>query len=178
MPDRVRRQILEHAPEETRIRVSAQILGHFVEELRAGGFSHGMEIPDQGFDQRPQIELTTLQLDPRCGPDVSALLQNLVHEDLKVSHVTVQCPYHPRSVRIAGLQNRVFQNTAGKRDGIQWSPEVMRNKSEIFFAALLHCEGLLRCKGLDCKSDGLVKHPVQDVKSLAVQPDPLALDEE
>src|SRR5687768_7554993 len=177
MPDRIRRQILEHAPEETRIRVRAQIVGDLVEELRAGSFSQWMEVLNQGLDQRPEVELTTLQFDPGRAPNVVALFQHLVHERLKLSHVAVQCPYHPGSVRTAGLGNGVLQDPAGKRDRVQWSAEIVRNKGEILFAALLNFEGLLRSKSLDRNSDRLVKDPVQDVKCRAVQPDAIALGE-
>ena len=54
-----------------------QVFGHTIDQMRAGSSCHGMEIVNEGLDQRPQVNVTALQLDSRLCLEVRVFLEDL-----------------------------------------------------------------------------------------------------
>jgi hypothetical protein len=123
---------------------------------------------DQRFDQRPQVELASLQLDPRFGLEIRVLLEHLGDQRFELQHAATQGLQHTRCLGTA-LRQRHFQNSASHGNGIERCSKIVRNEGKVFLPAPLHLERALSRVGLQGQPDGVVQNAVDDVERLALE---------
>ena len=78
---------------------------------------------------------------------------------------------------IAPIRLREFKDSRYQSDRIQRRAKIVRHKCQILITSSLQFESLLCGKCLNGQSDRLVEHSVQDMKSLALQAQVMALRE-
>src|SRR5262245_27813961 len=137
--DRVRDEILEHALEQAGVRVGREVLRYRVGELRAGRAGDRMEIVDERFDERPQVEAPALQLDARLGSHVIALGEHALDEPLEVLHVALERLRHPGGLSLsAPFRARALEHPGREGDRVERRAEIVRHEGQILVAAPLY----------------------------------------
>jgi len=110
--DGVGDQVLQNALDQAGVCEDDQVLGYGVDQVRGACFRNGMEVMDEAFDHRPEVEVPALQLDADLGFDIGIFLNDLADEGLQVLHVALERLPHLRDLGRFGLRpgQEHFQN--------------------------------------------------------------------
>ncbi len=163
--DGVADEILKHAPDKAGIGADNQITRHLIDQSRIVRLRQRPQIKNKPFDQRPEIELATLKLEPGIGPDVCVFLDDFLNQRLQLLHVAAQ--RFERSGRFLcsfPILKCDLQNACGYGYRIQRRAQVVSDKREVFVPTFLHFAGLLVGKTLHGEANGPVQHAVDDME--------------
>ena len=163
-------EVLQESPQETGIGIHEEAVGDFIEHFGAGGVGHGMEVVDEGLDEGPEVELAAHEFHAGISLEVGVFFEDLGDEVFELLYVPAQGAEHGGGILAEALFLEDHgQDAFGHGNGVERGAEVVGDKGEVVFAALLDFAGAFGGVGLEGEADGVVEDEVDDVEGLPLE---------